>query len=165
MRYVFTQPNLNVEKMVLFMIISFICIDLLKLLDCISRFEGKNTVQLPTRCVQLKLYPPCLNLLNLLFSSLMIIAILVVEGRCLILHHDNYDIYSQNKIMVYYIYSNNMYQYIPIISQKLFKFFPCPVQILSSVIAVLQEVYQYLLKCSCCWPFFFYFCFLLASSA
>lgn len=78
------------------MLISFICIDLLKLLDCISRFEGKSPVQLPTRYVQLKLHPPCLNLLNLMFASLMIIVILVVLGRCVILHLDNY-VYSHNK--------------------------------------------------------------------
>lgn len=96
MRYIFSQPNLNNEKMVLLMIISFICIYLLKLLDCISKFEGKSTVQLPMRYVQLKLCPRCLNLLNLMLASLMIIAILVVLGRCLILHHDNY-VYSHNK--------------------------------------------------------------------
>lgn len=82
--------------MVFFMIISFICIDLLKLLSCISRFEGKSIVQLPMRYVQLKLYPPCLILLNFMFAILMIRAIFVVLGRCLILHHDNY-VYSYNK--------------------------------------------------------------------
>lgn len=82
--------------MVFFMIILFICIDLLKLLSCISRFEGKSNVQLPTRYVQLKPYPPCLILLNFMFAILMIRAIFVVLGRCLILHHDNY-VYSDNK--------------------------------------------------------------------
>lgn len=104
MRYIFSQPNQNYDKMVPFAIISFICIDLLKLLDCISRFEGKSTVQLPMRYVQLKLHPPCLSLLNLTFASLMIIAIYADLGRCLILHCDNY-VYSHNKPKVVQVLS------------------------------------------------------------
>lgn len=135
------SPDLNYEKTVLSMIVLFICIDPLKLLDCISKFEGKSTVQLPTRYVQLKLYPPCLSLLNIMFASLTIIAIPVVLGRCLILHHN------------YYVYSRNKPKIVQVLSMHCLDFDLC--------YCCITATYQYLLKCRCCWPFFLVFAFCL----
>lgn len=150
MRHVFFQPDQNDEKNSTFYdcfcFRLFIYIDALKLLDFISRFEGKSAAQLQIGYLQLKLYPACLNLLHLVLQ-VMIIPILVVLGRCLILHHN------------YYVYSHNKPKIVKVPSMYCLNFDFC-YHCITAAVLVSPE-------CKCCWPLFLViaFCCLLVDDS